>query len=192
MSFAAARAAIDQAHAADPRQCAGRPAELVHGEAVEAWVRRLLPAPSDELVLAARALHLERWTLPRAAYAADRAGYHAWRSEQYRRQGARARELCLGVGIAAAAAGRIESLVAKRLPQDPEGQALEDAACLVFLESEVGGFAAGHPDYSADRFLGILRRTLRKMSGPARERALALPLPEPFAGLLRSAAGALG
>jgi hypothetical protein len=191
MSVSAARAAIDRAHAGDPEQRAGRPAELVYADAVEAWLRRLVPAPSDALVLAARAQHLERWTLPRSSYPMDRAGYHAWRTEQYRRQGARARELCRGAGIAAADAERVELLVAKRLLKEPDGQALEDAACLVFLESEVAGFASDHPDYTSGKYVDILVRTMRKMSAPARAMALALPLPEPFAGLVRTAAAAL-
>lgn len=185
---ARARAAIDQAHAADPEQRDGRPAELAYADAVEAWVRRLRPDASDILLLAARAQHLERWSLPRTSYPQDRAGYHAWRTEQYRRQGVRAHELCLAAGVSEAATARIEALVGKRLPTDPEGQTLEDAACLVFLESEVAGFAADHPDYTSGRYVGILARTLRKMSPPARAQALALPLAEPFAGLLHAAA----
>lgn len=192
MTFAAACRVIDQAHAADPEQRDGCPAELVYADAVEAWVRRLSPSASEVLILAARAQHLERWTLPRSSYPMDRVGYHAWRTEQYRRQGARARELCLGAGIPADSASRIELLVAKRLLRDPEGQVLEDAACLVFLESEVAGFAADHPDYAAGKYVDILVRTMRKMSAPARALALALPLPEPFAGLVRTAAAAIG
>lgn len=191
MSVSAARAAIDAAHAADPERRDGRPAELVYADAIEGWVRRLASSPSDALILAARAQHLERWTLPRSAYPMDRVGYHAWRTEQYRRQGARARELCAAAGIAPADADRIERLVAKRLLKDPEGQVLEDAACLVFLESEVAGFAADHPDYTAGKYVDILVRTMRKMSAPGRAQALALPLPEPFAGLVRTAAAAL-
>lgn len=184
----AAGAAIDAAHAADPERRDGQPAELRYADAVERWVCRLVDAPTPVLRLAARAQHLERWTLPRSAYPMDRPGYHAWRTEQYRRQGARARELCLAAGLAAADAERVELLVAKRLAREPDGQALEDAACLVFLESEVAGFAGQHPDYDAGKYVDILAKTMRKMSRRGREQALAMPLSEPFAGLLRQAA----
>lgn len=187
----AARAAIDRAHAADPAQRDGVAAELAYADAMERWLRRLVPEPSPVLVLAVRAQHLERWSLPRSAYPMDRPGYHAWRIEQYRRQGARAAELCRGAGLSADDTARVEALVAKRLAREPDGQAMEDAACLVFLESEVPGFASQHPDYTAEKYVDILRKTMRKMSPAARGLALAMPLPEPFAGLVRQAATTL-
>jgi tRNAThr (cytosine32-N3)-methyltransferase len=155
----AALAAIDAAHRQDPE---GR--ELGYAEAITGWVARLVPDASPALRLAARCQHLERWTLPRTAYPMDKVGYHAWRREQYRRQGARAKDLCLGAGVDAAIAERVERLVAKQLAKDPEGAALEDAACLVFLEREAPLFVAAHPDYTADKYVDILRKTARKMS----------------------------
>lgn len=189
MSAAAARALIDQVHAADPQRRDGRPAELAYADAVEAWLLRLRPDADDVLRLAARAQHLERWSLPRDAYPRDRAGYHRWRTEQYRRQGSLAARLCRQAGLEEAAAQRIEALVAKRDLRSPDGQAVEDAACLAFLDGEIGGFVAGHPDYTEERLLTILRKTLAKMSPAARAAALALPLPEAVAALLRRAAG---
>jgi tRNAThr (cytosine32-N3)-methyltransferase len=183
---ARSRALIDAAHAADPD---GR--ELAYADAVERQVLALVPGASPVLRLAARAQHLERWTLPRSAYPMDRPGYHAWRTEQYRRMGARAKELCLLGGLPTADAERVELLVAKRLLKEPDGQAVEDAACIVFLESEIAGFAASHGDYTPEKYIDILRKTMRKMSQQGRERALALPLPEPIAGLVRAAAASL-
>lgn len=190
-AIARARVAIDATHARDPELRDGHPAELAYADAVEAWLLRLRPGADGALRLAARAQHLERWALPRSAYPMDRAGYHRWRSEQYRRQGALARRLCAEAGMPEADAARVGSLVAKESLREPDGQAIEDAACLVFLEREMAGFAAGHADYAPERYVDILRKTMRKMSPSARERALALPLPEPFAGLVRAAAAAL-
>ena len=178
----AALDAIDAAHAADP---AGR--ESGYARAMSAWIERLRPDPPPALRLAARAQHLERWLLPRTAYPMDKAGYHAWRTEQYRRQGARARQLCLAHGVDESTAATVEQLVAKRLARTPEGQALEDAACLVFLESELAGFAAQHADYDAEKYIDILAKTARKMSPTGRAAAAALPLAEPFASLLARA-----
>ncbi len=186
-----ARAAIDAVHAEDPETRAGRPAELVYADAVEAWVVRLVPAASATLRLAARAQHLRRWALPRSDYPMDRVGYHCWRTEQYRRQGALARQLCVTAGLAEDEAQRIDDLVAKRRLREPDGQAVEDAACLVFLSSEIAGFAAGHADYTPERYIDILRKTMRKMSAAGREAALGLSLPEPFAGLVLAAATSL-
>jgi hypothetical protein len=189
--FRSAREAIDSAHAADPEQTDGRPAELVYADAVEDWLVRLMPEADPVLRLAARAQHLQRWSLPRSDYPMDRVGYHQWRTEQYRRQGALARRLCVESGVAETDAQRVEALVAKKRLAQPDGQALEDAACLVFLTQEMAGFAAEHPDYTAEKYIDILRKTMRKMSPSGLQAAFALDLPEPFAGLVRAAAAAV-
>jgi hypothetical protein len=190
-AYLRARGAIDAIHAQDPELRDGRPAELVYADAVEAWLLRLIPDAEAVLRLAARAQHLERWSLPRSAYPQDRPGYHRWRTEQYRRQGALARTLCVDAGLSEADALRVEALVAKTRLAEVDGQAIEDAACLVFLDREIEGFAANHSDYTPERYIDILRKTMRKMSAAAREAALTLPLPEPFAGLVRTAATSL-
>lgn len=187
-AFRAARDAIDAAHAADPERTDGRAAELLYADAVEGWLVRLQPEADPVLRLAARAQHLQRWSLPRSDYPMDRVGYHQWRTEQYRRQGALARRLCVESGVAEADAQRVEALVAKKRLAQPDGQVLEDAACLVFLSQELAGFAAGHADYTPEKYIDILRKTMRKMSPSGLQTALALELPEPFAGLVRAAA----
>ena len=187
----AARAAIDAAHANDPRRAAdGRAAELVYGERVEAWVERVVEHPSTALRLAARCQHLERWTVPRSTYPMDRAGYMRWRTRLYQRQAERARELILGAGVDAAIAERVAFLVAKQeLRSDAESQALEDAVCLVFLEHEIQGFASGHADYPESKFIDIIAKTWRKMSERGRSLARDLPLPKALAALVRAAIG---
>lgn len=70
---------------------------------------------------------------------------------------------------------------------DPEAQALEDSAFLVFLESELASFAAAH---APDKVIAILRKTWRKMSEPARAAALALPLPPAAQALVARALAA--
>ncbi len=187
---ARARELIDAAHAADPRRTAdGRPAELVYAERMEAWVLRLVPEATPALRLAARAQHLERWTVPRASFPLDRPGYHAWRRSLYTRQAERARELFAQAGVAAGEAAEVAKWIAKEgLKTNPGTQALEDAACLVFLESELGAFAAQHASYPREKFVEILRKTWRKMSPRARELALGLELPAPIAGIVRDAA----
>ena len=182
MSLERALTLIDAAHTADP---AGR--ELDYATAMTAWVERLVPTPSPALRLAARAQHLERWTLPRSAYPMDRPGYHAWRIAQYRRQGERAEALCREAGITADTAATVAQLVGKRLATTPDGQALEDAACLVFLEHEIAGFASQHQEYPREKFIDILRKTARKMSPAGRAAAAGLDLAEPFRSLLHDA-----
>ena len=64
---------------------------------------------------------------------------------------------------------------------------LEDAACLVFLENEIAGFAEKHAGYSEEKYVEILRKTWRKMSPAAQEAARALALPPAVAALLQRA-----
>ncbi len=177
-AFAGARAALDAAHAADPVQVDGRAAEQVYADRVDHWARRLEPSPSPALALAARAQHLERWAIPRASFPIDRPGYHRWRKAVHARQGERAREILLGAGCDDGLAARVGVLVAKAAAKgDPEGQVLEDAACLVFIADELSGFAAEHADYSREKFIDIIRRTWVKMSPGAHALALTIPLP---------------
>ncbi len=188
-AYARARAAIDAAHAADPKRAAdGRAAELVYAENMERWVAELAPDASEILRLAARCQHLERWTTPRDTYPMDKVGYHAWRRGLYVKQAERAREILLASGVAEAEAVEVATWVSKTgLKTNPGTQALEDAACLVFLENEIADFAASHADYTEEKFIDILRKTWRKMSPAAQAAALALDLPAPIAALVRRA-----
>lgn len=188
-AYARAREAIDHAHAADPAKAAdGRPAEWVYADRMEAWVVQLVPGASPLLRLAARCQHLQRWTLPRATFPMDKIGYHAWRRTLYTRQAEQARQILLNAGVPAAEADDVASWVAKSgLKTNPGTQALEDAACLVFLENEISGFAAQHADYPRAKFVDILRKTWRKMSQTGQAAAQTLTLPPAIADLVREA-----
>jgi hypothetical protein len=188
-AYAQARQLIDAAHAADPaRTPDGRAAELVYGERVEAWVVRLVPCASPALRLAARCQHLERWLTPRATFPEGKVGYLAWRRSLYVKQADRARALLLAAGVPAAEADDVATWVSKTgLKTNPGTQALEDAAVLVFLENEIGAFAAQHADYPREKFVDILRKTWRKLSPAAQQAALTLELPPAIAALVREA-----
>jgi len=177
--YAHARQLIDQAHAADPTHAAdGRPAELVYAERMENWVARLTPNATPLLRLAARSQHLERWSVPRATFPLDKPGYHAWRRSLYTKQSERARALLLQAGVPASEAAEVATWVSKTgLKSNAGTQALEDAACLVFLENEIEAFAAQHAEYPREKFVDILRKTWRKMSPAAQQAALNLDLP---------------
>lgn len=178
-----ALAAIDQAHAADPQN-----EELAYVEKIQSWIGKLVGNPSEALTLAARAQHLERWVIPRAQFPNDRVGYHQWRKAVQKRQGERAAEILRSAGCDDTLPDRVGSLVAKATPKsDAEGQALEDAACLVFLETELAKFAAEHRDYTRERFIEIIRKTWAKMSAQGRELALTIPLPPELSELVRAA-----
>jgi tRNAThr (cytosine32-N3)-methyltransferase len=186
-----ARTLIDQAHAADPKRAGdGRPAELVYAERMENWVARVAAEPTSLLRLAARCQHLERWSVPRASFPDGKVGYLSWRKSLYTKQAERARTLLLEAGVPENEAAEVATWVAKNgLKTNPGTQALEDAACLVFLENEICEFAAQHAEYPRGKFIDILKKTWRKMSPRAQELARELALPPGIAELVKEAVG---
>lgn len=190
-AYERARNLIDQAHAADPKRADdGRPAELVYAERMENWVARVAAEPTPLLRLAARCQHLERWSVPRASFPDGKVGYLSWRKSLYTKQAERARALLLEAGVPENEAAEVATWVAKSgLKTNPGTQALEDAACLVFLENEIGEFAAQHAEYPREKFIDILKKTWRKMSPRAQELARGLALPSGIAALVKEAVG---
>jgi len=188
-AYTRARELIDAAHAADPvRSADGRPAELVYADRVESWVARLVPDAPTMLRLAARCQHLERWSVPRASFPEGKAGYLVWRKSLYVKQADRAKELLLAAGVPIAEADEAATWVSKTgLKSNPGTQALEDAAVLVFLENEIGAFAAQHAEYPREKFVDILKKTWRKLSPRAQELAGSLALPPGIAALVQEA-----
>ena len=191
-AYTRARELIDAVHGADPKRAPdGRPAELVYGERVESWVACLVPDARPVLLLAARCQHLERWTVPRNSFPEGKAGYLKWRQSLYKIQAERARGLLLAAGVPAAEADEAVTWVSKSgIKTNAGSQALEDAACLVFLENEIQDFAAQHAEYSREKFVDILRKTWKKMSPHAQQAALGLDLPPAIGALVREAVAA--
>lgn len=188
-AYTRAQTLIDTAHAADPERTAnGQPAELVYANRMEGWVEKTATAPTALLKLAARCQHLERWSVPRATFPDGKAGYLAWRRSLYTKQAERARALLLEAGVVPEEAAEVATWVSKTgLKTNAGTQALEDAACLVFLENEISAFAAAHAEYPREKFVEILRKTWRKMSPRAQELARGLALPPAVAALLQEA-----
>jgi hypothetical protein len=167
--FDRAIAAIDAANAGDPNTIvvrgAHRPKELAHAELVSAWVLELRPDASEALRLAARAHHLRRWTVPRTSYPTGRAGYLRWRRALHEQHAREVGEILSSVGYDDATITRVQDLVRKRgLGKDPEVQTLEDALCLVFLETQFHDLAARLDPETLD---GVVDKTVKKMSPDA-------------------------
>jgi hypothetical protein len=170
--------AIDAANADDPNEIVvkgeTRPKELAHAELVSQWVRRLDPDPSEALMLAARAHHLRRWTIPRDAYPRDRPGYLKWRKALHEQHAREVAVILTEVGYDNATIERVQDIVRKRrLGKDPEVQVLEDALCLVFIETQLADLAE---KVDADKMPGIIEKTAKKMSPRAIELAMQLDI----------------
>jgi hypothetical protein len=178
--FEAACAAIDRANAEDPKG-----GELLYGRRMVGWVKALAPGASEELLLAARAQHVRRWTVPRSQYPEGRNGYLKWREGLKTFHADTLAAIMKDAGYGAAAISKSRSLlVAKNRAADAEGQTLEDAACLVFLEFEFAEFSA---KTEPDKMVDILRKSWVKMSPAAREQALRLKLGAPELALVKRA-----
>jgi hypothetical protein len=183
--FQRAIAAIDAMNASDPQRVSVRdmdgPKEMIHARLASEWVARLVREPSEALLLAARAHHVRRWQVPRSTQPAGRAGYLRWREGLYEFHA----QTCAGIleaeGYAGDEIGTVTRLIRKsELRTDPEAQALEDALCLVFLETQARDFAAKEPD----KVKRVLARTLSKMSAEGRAAARVIELEEGIRALL--------
>lgn len=182
-------AAIDAANADDPNVLVvggvERPKELAHAELMTAWVRRLDPDASDEQLLAARAHHLRRWSLPRSDFPEGRAGYLRWRSRLKKQHAEEVGEILRDVGYAEEAVEQVGRIVRKEgLGRDPAVQVHEDALCLVFLETQLDEVAAKLGD---DKTVDVLVKSVRKMSAQGLEAAAGLGLSDHGAALLQEA-----
>lgn len=184
-----ALARIDAINSDDPHRIRirgeARPKELTHAAMVSAWIERLRPNADDALRLAAHGHHVRRWAIPRREYPQGRRGYLRWRQALHDLHAATVGEVMAAAGYEAASVQRAQDLVRKKnLKRDRDAQALEDALCLVFLETQLDTFRASQPD---DRMAAILRKTWRKMSAQARELAGELDLPPDSRRLLQQA-----
>lgn len=187
--LAEAYARIDAANADDPHRAGEppRPYAVLYGEAMTAWLERLVPDASDPLRIAVRGQHIRRFDIPRASYPIDKPGYHAWRNRLKDHHADLVAEIMRACGYGEDDIGRARSIVRKeRLKRDPDAQALEDCACLVFLQQEFVPFAAKHED---DKIVDIVAKTWTKMSPAGHTAALGLlpRLPERLSGLVQRA-----
>jgi hypothetical protein len=129
---------------------------------VTEWISRLKPDASDALRLAARAHHLRRWVSPRSSFPDGRAGYLRWRRDLALRESEDVGGLLAEAGYDQTTIQRVQAIVRKKdLASDPEVRALEDAICLVFLETQFDDLAAR---LTHERMVDVLRKTMGKMS----------------------------
>lgn len=178
-------AAIDEANDADPDVTEGTPAARLYGERMTAELERLFPDASDELRIAARGQHIERWTSPRTSYPEGREGYLTWRRDLGAFHARRVGGIMADAGYDEESVEKVGAMLRKEgIKRDAEVQALEDVICFTFLRWYFQPFADGRDAASLEK---IVAKTARKMSAEARARALKeFDLPEPFAASFRA------
>jgi limonene-1,2-epoxide hydrolase len=184
-----ALASIDAANAEDPIVVTVRdrtgPKEIVHAELVTEWVQRMRPDADDALLLAARGHHFRRWTTPRGDYPAGRSGYLRWRKAAHDQHADELGAVLRTTGYDDATILKVQQLVRKQgLGTDPDVQTLEDALCLVFLETQ---FADVATRLEPDTLANVIVKTANKMSDAGRAYIGEIPLAPLHAQILDAA-----
>lgn len=188
--FAQAIALFDAANAEDPNLDDGQPKELLYARRMTEMLGRFVPQADEVAQLAVRAQHIRRWTVPRSNYPLGKPGYFAWRTGLYRFHAETAVELMQRAGYDEATIARVKAAVGKQdIKSNADTQVLEDVSSLVFIEHYMLGFAGQHADYSEEKWLGIIRKTWKKMSPAAQVFATTggIHLPEALVPLILKA-----
>ena len=186
--YAAAVAAIDAANGQDPNVVVVRgrelPLALAHGQLAAEWIGRLVDEADEALLLAARAHHLRRWEVRRDSYPSGRPGYLRWRRDQKARHASDVAGILTTCGYEATEIERVQQLI--RRENIVGAQAVEDAACLVFIETQLGSLAAR---MEHDLMIEVIRKTARKMSAAGIGLVASIPLSTADVSLLGEAIG---
>lgn len=188
--FNQAIALFDAANAQDPNTDEGQPKELRYARRMTEMIGRFAPEAGEVAQLAVRAQHIERWTVPRSSYPLGKPGYFAWRTGLYRLHAETAGALMQQAGYDEATIAQVKAAIGKQdIKTNPDTQLLEDVSSLVFLEHYMLGFAGQHAEYSEEKWLDIVRKTWKKMSGDAQTFATSggIKLPEPLLPLILKA-----
>ena len=185
-------AAIDAANAEDPRRIETNDGEAgfeeLYALRMSATLARVYPEASELLQIAVRAQHLRRWEILRGDFPEGRQGYNVWRKTCRAHHAERAGAIMRGLGWSEEDAARVGALIRKeRLKKDPQSQALENVAALVFLEHYFDDFLAKYQSYDDEKIVDILGKTLCKMSPRGHAAALALSLAPPAKTLVAKA-----
>lgn len=189
--FSEAIRRFDEENARDPNvvhvEGVAHPHELLYAKRLTDWVLRLCPEASEPLLLAARCQHICRWVIPRSMYEMTRSGYLRWRTDLKQFHARKSAEILREVGYDYATIARVSDLnLKKQFGRDPDCQILEDALCLVTLQYQLSDLVA---KTEPAKMMGILQKTWKKMSKPARDYALALPFSETEKRLIEQALG---
>jgi len=189
--FQKAISLIDKANIQDPNKevLEGKEysMEMIYSNRMTSWLDRLDSDASEQLQIAARAQHIQRWKIPRAKYPLDRDGYRKWRNELMQFHAEKAGDIMLEARYDENSISRVKSLIKKeRFKTDSESQMLEDVVCLVFLENYFSDFSKEHMDDN-EKINRIIKKTWNKMSDKGRELAMEIDLPSEAKSLILKA-----
>ncbi len=148
------------------------PKELLYSYRMTDKLLAYFPNASNELQIAARAQHINRWEIPRESYPVGKRGYLKWREALKKMHANITSNILNEVGYGTDFINRVTFLINKKLiKKDDESQVLEDVVCLVFLEYYFEAFSKKHDD---EKLIDIIKKTWEKMSKNGQEAALKL------------------
>lgn len=111
-------ALIDGENQQDPNQelAEGQswPKEYLYGRRMSEQQAAFVPDASELLQIACRAQHIKRWSIARASYPMDRAGYYQWRTDLGAFHGDLTAELMASVGYSEAEQAAVKDLLLKK------------------------------------------------------------------------------
>jgi len=184
--YEAAAAAIDAANSDDPTTVTVRgheaPLAQIHGQLAVQWIERLVDDPDEPLLLAGRAHHLRRWELPRDSYPQGRAGYLRWRRDQKARHARDIAVILSPCGYGPDEIERVQRLIRREAVDGTP--AVEDAACLVFIETQLTSLVE-RMDHAL--LIDVIRKTARKMTDEGLACVAEIPLDDRARGVLAEA-----
>ena len=159
---------IDKKNSTDKRiRTEGIPEEVFYGQKMSEVLQEFYPDASPELQIACRGQHIQRWLFPRNKFPKGRIGYLKWRKSLYQKHSHLLSQLLQKFPLPKQFINRIVLIVSKSdLKSNPDTQALEDIACLVFMKYYLIDFAKKH---ERKKLISILKKTWRKMSLPAQK-----------------------
>ncbi len=136
------------------------------------WIIKLNPIAGEALLLASRSQHIGRWESPREKYPVGKAGYLKWRTDLNNFHAQKAGAILFKVGYDTETIRDVQSIIRKEnIKTNQDGQTMEDALCLVFLQFQYENFIKKYPD---EKVIRILQKSWVKMSEQGRSAALTL------------------
>lgn len=171
----------------DGKEC---PKELLYSYRMSDMLQRYRPDANDVVKLAIRAQHIERWKSPRSSYPIGRNRYLKWRTDLYNFHADTIAKLLVQAGYTENFINRVRHAVGKKsLKINPNTQLLEDVANLVFIEHYFMDFTTKHAEYDKEKWLNIIRKIWKKMSGSAQQFSLSgsITLPESLIPIINEA-----
>lgn len=166
------------------------PKERLYSLRMSDMLARFKPDADELLKIAVHGQHIQRWKSPRSDYPLGKQGYLQWRTNLYNFHAESVASLMAEAGYDEKALALVKNAVGKKsIKMNPDSQLVEDVASLVFIEYYMLAFAEKNPEYSQEKWIGIISKTWNKMSAEAHQFVLAgkIKLPAPLLGLIHQA-----